>query len=82
VITGGGAGGLSVPAEAVQTVDGASVVFVATPTGFRAQPVVPGRQAGDQIEIVRGLTGSERIAGANAFLLKAELGKGAVEHED
>lgn len=82
VITGGGGGGLSVPAEAVQTVDGASVVFVATPTGFRAQPVVPGRQAGDQIEIVRGLTGSERIAGANAFLLKAELGKGAVEHED
>lgn len=82
VITGGDPGGITVPAEAVQTINGASVVFVATPTGFRAQPVVPGRQAGDQIEIVRGLTGSERIAGANAFLLKAELGKGAVEHED
>ena len=82
VVTGGGGGGMAVPAEAVQTVNGASVVFVVTPTGFRAQPVVPGRQAGDQVEIVRGLTGSERIAGANAFLLKAELGKGAVEHED
>lgn len=81
IITGG-QGGISVPAEAVQTLDGKSVVFVVTPTGFRAQPVVPGRQAGDQVEIVRGLTGSERIAGANAFLLKAELGKGAVEHED
>ena len=81
IITGGESG-IAVPAEAVQTVDGASVVFVVTPTGFRAQPVVPGRRAGDRIEIVRGLTGSERIAGANAFLLKAELGKGAVEDHD
>ncbi|PZU71818.1 efflux RND transporter periplasmic adaptor subunit [Brevundimonas sp.] len=81
IITGG-ASGIAVPAEAVQTVDGASVVFIVTPTGFRAQPVVPGRRAGDRIEIVRGLTGAERIAGANAFLLKAELGKGAVEDDD
>ncbi|WP_295168834.1 efflux RND transporter periplasmic adaptor subunit [uncultured Brevundimonas sp.] len=81
-IVTGGTGAITVPAEAVQTVNGGSVVFVATPTGFRAQPVTPGRQAGDQIEIVRGLTGSERIAGAGAFLLKAELGKGEVEHED
>lgn len=81
-IVTGGTGAITVPSEAVQTVGGGSVVFVVTPTGFRAQPVVPGRQAGDQTEIVRGLTGDERIAGANAFLLKAELGKGEVEHED
>ncbi len=39
-----------------------------------------GRRAGDRIEILAGLTGSERIVGANAFLLKAELAKGEAEH--
>lgn len=79
VVTGGSEG-LAVPSEAVQTVGGSTVVFVATPTGFRAQPVVIGRQAAGQTEIVRGLSGSERIAGVNAFLLKAELGKAEAEH--
>jgi len=73
-------GGVTVPSEAVQTVEGATVVFVRTETGFRATPVLVGRQAGGRTEIVRGLTGSERIAGTNAFLLKAELAKGEAEH--
>ena len=34
----------------------------------------------DRIEILGGLTGNERIVGANAFLLKAELAKGEAEH--
>ena len=48
--------------------------------GFRAVPVLAGRQAGGRTEIMRGLNGTERIAGANAFLLKAELAKGEAEH--
>ncbi|NEX91141.1 efflux RND transporter periplasmic adaptor subunit [Caulobacter sp. 17J65-9] len=80
VVTGGTAGSLTVPSEAVQTVEGANVVFVRTSEGFRAVPVLVGRQAGDRTEILRGLTGAERIAGANAFLLKAELAKGEAEH--
>ena len=72
--------GLTVPADAVQTVDGRSVVFIATDEGFRATPVLAGRRAGGQIEILNGLDGSEHIAGINAFLLKAELAKGEVEH--
>lgn len=72
--------GLTVPADAVQTVDGQAVVFVAIDEGFRATPVLAGRRAGNQIEILSGLSGSERIAGANAFLLKAELAKGEAEH--
>ena len=81
VVTGGDAvSGLTVPSEAIQTVEGASVVFVRTAEGFRAVPVLAGRQAGDRTEILSGLTGSERIAGANAFLLKAELAKGEAEH--
>ena len=73
-------GALTVPSEAVQTVDGATVVFVQTDEGFRAQPVLAGRQAGGATEILRGLTGSEKVASTNAFLLKAELAKGEAEH--
>ena len=80
IVTGGTAGGFTVPSEAVQTVEGASVVFVRTATGFRVAPVLVGRQAGNRTEILSGLTGAERIAGANAFLLKAELAKGEAEH--
>ncbi|MFW2343491.1 efflux RND transporter periplasmic adaptor subunit [Brevundimonas sp.] len=80
VVTGGAVSGLTVPSDAIQTVEGASVVFVRTAEGFRAVPVLAGRQAGDRTEILSGLTGAERIAGANAFLLKAELAKGEAEH--
>ncbi|MEN5230619.1 efflux RND transporter periplasmic adaptor subunit [Brevundimonas naejangsanensis] len=81
VVTQGQSGGaLTVPSGAVQTVDGATVVFVQTDQGFRAQPVLAGRQAGGSTEILRGLTGAEKVASANAFLLKAELAKGEAEH--
>lgn len=78
----GGAGGIIVPSDAVQTVEGRPVVFVVEADGFRARPVTPGRVAAGSTEILRGLTGSERIAGKGAFLLKAELGKGEAGHED
>lgn len=80
IVTGETSGTLTVPSEAVQTVEGATVVFVRTPTGFRVAPVLVGRQAGDRTEILRGLTGDERVAGVNAFLLKAEFAKGEAEH--
>lgn len=82
VVTGQSVGGLTVPSDAVQTLEGASVVFVRTATGFRAVPVLVGRQAGDRTEILSGLTGTERIAGTNAFLLKAELAKGEAGDDD
>lgn len=80
VVTEAQGDALSVPADAVQNVDGRSAVFVAVDGGFKAQPVLAGRRAGDRVEILGGLTGSERIVGANAFLLKAELAKGEAEH--
>jgi cobalt-zinc-cadmium efflux system membrane fusion protein len=80
VVTGESSGGLTVLSEAVQTVEGRSVVFVRTEDGFAPVPVLVGRQAGGRTEILQGLSGSERIAGANAFLLKAELAKGEAEH--
>ncbi|MCL7714517.1 efflux RND transporter periplasmic adaptor subunit [Stenotrophomonas mori] len=80
VVTEGRDGSLSVPADALQNVDGRSAVFVAVEGGFKVQPVLAGRRAGDRVEVLAGLTGEERIAAANAFLLKAELAKGEAEH--
>jgi len=71
-----GGSGITVPSTAVQTVENRTVLFVRTPSGFRALPVATGRTNGDQIAITSGLTGQERIATTNSFTLKAELGKG------
>lgn len=80
VSSGTGTGALVVPSEAVQTVGGVPSVFVVEGEGFRARPVVAGRAADGRTEILSGLTGGERIAGAGAFLLKAEMAKGEAEH--
>lgn len=72
----------TVPAEAVQTLAGRPVVFIAEADGFRAQPVTPGRSGAGYTQIVQGLKGGERIAGRGAFVLKAELSKGEAEHEE
>ncbi len=80
VVSGGDSAALTVPAEAVQTVEGRTVVFLADGQGFRPVPVRAGREAGGHIEILEGLSGGERIAGPGAFLLKAELAKGDAGH--
>lgn len=81
IVTGQPASGaLTVPSEAIQTLEGVSVVFVQVRNGFQATQVLAGRQASGRTEILRGLDGSERIASTNAFLLKAELAKGEAEH--
>ncbi len=67
---------ITVPSTAVQSVENKMVVFVRTPSGFKAVPVQAGRRNGDQVVITSGLTGSERIATTDSFTLKAELGKG------
>lgn len=80
---GSGADGVvRVPSTAVQTVEGKSVVFVRTKTGFQAVPVTIGDNAGGTVIVRSGLKGSEQIATTNSFTLKAELGKGEAAHED
>ncbi len=79
-VTTDATGGLTVPTSAVQTVEGRTVVFVRSDHGFRAVPVLVGRESGDRVEIVQGLTGTEQVAARNAFLLKAQLGAGSTEH--
>ncbi len=65
-----------VPEEAVQSVEGRDVVFVRTAKGFQAQPVTVGQRGAGRAEIVSGLKAGQAIAARNAFLLKAEVGKG------
>jgi cobalt-zinc-cadmium efflux system membrane fusion protein len=76
------ASAVDIPQIAVQMIEGKSVVFVRTPTGFKATPVTLGARSGDRVIILAGLTGSEQIAATNSFTLKAELGKGSAGEEE
>ncbi len=73
--------GIVVPKSALQTLEGNDVVFVRASEGFEARKVTLGRQDGRFAEVTAGLQTGERIATANSFVLKADLGKAAVEHQ-
>lgn len=63
---------LVVPSDAVQTLDGRSVVFVkSTPSTFVVRTVERGRTAGALTEIVRGLKAGELIVTRGAFQVKS-----------
>lgn len=67
-----------VPADAVATVDGQTMVFVPAdePNTFRPQPVALGRRAGGFFEVRQGLKEGARIATSGAFTLKSALRSG------
>ncbi|MGH7574166.1 MAG: efflux RND transporter periplasmic adaptor subunit [Longimicrobiales bacterium] len=68
-----------VPREAVQDVEGRSIVWVPgdAPGQFRAQPVDAGAAMEDgRMRILSGLAAGEPVVVAGAFTLKAELSKG------
>ncbi|GAB3757908.1 efflux RND transporter periplasmic adaptor subunit [Ramlibacter monticola] len=71
---------LSVPSEAIQGIENQAMVFRAVPGGFQPIPVRPGRSDGRNTEILGGLQPGDRVATTNAFVLKAEMGKGSTEH--
>jgi cobalt-zinc-cadmium efflux system membrane fusion protein len=73
-------GRMTLPEEAVQTVEGKNMVFVRGPKGFQATEVVIGERSGGRIEIISGIPAGTVVATKGAFLLKAELGKGEAEH--
>lgn len=73
---------VTVPRDAVQTIDGQASVFVASQAGFVRRPIAVGRQGTERIEIVSGLVAGERIAVRNTFLLKAELAKSAISEQE
>jgi cobalt-zinc-cadmium efflux system membrane fusion protein len=71
---GGAAQVLSVPRGAIQAIDGQPFVFVELEKGkFEMRPVERGDDLDDGVEIVRGLSGDEKIVTEGTFILKSEV---------
>ncbi|UUA74945.1 efflux RND transporter periplasmic adaptor subunit [Cellvibrio sp. QJXJ] len=68
--------------EALQTLDGETVVFVKEADGFEARPIQTGRTDHRYTEIVSGLVAGESYVAVNSFILKADLGKESIEDDD
>ena len=75
----GGSSTIVVPEDAVQTIEGKPVVFVRTADGFKPTPVTIGQASAGRVEVLSGLSAGQSLATRNAFVLKAELGKGEGE---
>jgi len=71
---------LVVPARALQTMDGESVVFVRSGADrFVRRAVATGATVSGEVEIVRGLQEGDVVATAGAFLLKSALAAPSAE---
>ena len=65
-----------VPRDAIQSIDGQDVVFVASDGGqFKPQPVTVGTDGDAGVTIVAGLTEQDRVVTGGSFVLKSELMK-------
>lgn len=80
VVAGETAVPVAILADAIQTVEGKSVVFVRVADGFAAREVSLGRSDGQLVEITSGLDAGTDYAATGSFAIKAELGKGSAEH--
>lgn len=75
---------VAVPADAVQTMEGKTVVFVATGKAyeFKAREVTTGATAGGVIEIKSGLKPGEKIVAKGAFVVKSQAMKAELAEEE
>jgi cobalt-zinc-cadmium efflux system membrane fusion protein len=67
--------------NALHSIDGHSVIFVARDGIFESREVTIGAVGRTVAEITSGISVGERYAAAGSFLVKAELAKGDAEHE-
>lgn len=72
---------VAVASDAIQTMDGKSVVFVRTATGFAPVPVELGRTDGKRVEVTSGLRAGVQYATTGSFVIKSEAGKASASHE-
>lgn len=80
VVVGETEAALVAPADAVQSLEGRSVVFVREGEALEARAVTLGRSGDGAVEVTAGLKHGEILVAENAFLVKAEIGKGAADH--
>lgn len=75
---------LAIPEDAIQTVEGAALVFVPVadePNTFALRPITHGKPVAGLVPVYSGLTQGESFVAAGSFVLKAELGKASAEHQ-
>ncbi len=73
---------LAVKTEAIQRMEGNTVVFVREDGGtYKAQPVETGMSDATWTEIKSGLTAGQHYVAKNSFVVKADIGKAGAEHE-
>lgn len=72
---------VAVSVAAIQTLRDWSVVFGRYDQYFEVRPLELGRNDGEMIEVLKGLTPGEQYAGGNSFAIKAELGKAGASHD-
>lgn len=74
---------LQVPSEAIQEIDGQSVVFVKdAPMRFRPRVVELGPEVDGWVEVRTGVADGEAVVSAGAFLIKSELLKATIDEGD
>lgn len=72
---------VAVRADALQTVEGKTTVFVKTAEGFKVQAVTTGLNDGKYVEILAGMSAQTPYAATGSFVIKAEQGKGGADHD-
>ncbi len=72
---------LVIRSEAVQLLDGMSMVFVQGDEGFQAKAISLGKRDSEHVEVLTGLRAGERYATTNSYVLKAEMLKSEASDE-
>ncbi|GJL74159.1 efflux RND transporter periplasmic adaptor subunit [Nitrosomonas sp.] len=72
---------VAVSMDALQTLFDWTVVFGRYGDYFEARPLELGRNDGEMVEVLDGLSAGEQYAAGNSFAVKADLGKSGVEHD-
>jgi len=72
---------LAVTVEAVQRMEDKTVVFIKMGNEYEMRPVKLGQSDGKYIEVREGLKAGDYYVSAGSFVVKADIGKAAAEHD-
>lgn len=73
---------LLVPLSAIQPLGGRDVVFVQEGEDYEARPVKQGRRDAQHVEVLSGIETGDAVVIEQSFLIKADIEKSSVEHDD